>query len=455
MPRSGREVSLNPLSPNSAGSGSLVRIGNREDLIFILSEASTLEHMIMCEYLFAAFSLKRSAYEGLTEEQLKSVSRWERTITEVAVQEMLHLSLVNNMLTAIGAAPYFGRPNFPQPSDYFPPNIRLALLPFGEEALRHFLYLERPDGMAIEGVPGLEAIGALAETERGAGIVPEEQYFSTVGNLYRGIEQGFSQLVTKYGERRVFIGGGRAQATEKYFGWSKLVAVTDLESATRSIEAIVTEGEGARGDWREAHFGKFLGILNEYLELKGRYPDFGPARPVVAAYVRPPSDTEVKITDSLTAGVADLFNASYGVALTILSRFFVRGDTTSAELRTLSDAAVEVMTNIIKPLGVLLTTLPVGSHLPGLTAGPCFEVYRRPYLLPGREEARLILHERLTELADHAAGLVTGASSPKELRLIEANLRQLATRLAPRTPRGKSRRKKRKRSGAGRARLEE
>ena len=160
-------MSLTPLSPKGADSGNLIKIGNREDLIFILSEASTLEHMVMCEYLFAAFSLKRSSDEGLNKEQLKAVSRWERAITEVAVQEMLHLSLVNNMLTAIGAAPYFGRPNFPQPSDYFPPNIRLALLPFGEEALRHFLYLERPDGMAIEGVPGFEAIGALAENEGG------------------------------------------------------------------------------------------------------------------------------------------------------------------------------------------------------------------------------------------------------------------------------------------------
>src|SRR5947208_635278 len=34
-------------------------IEDREELIFILSEAAALEHMIMCGYLFAAFSLKR------------------------------------------------------------------------------------------------------------------------------------------------------------------------------------------------------------------------------------------------------------------------------------------------------------------------------------------------------------------------------------------------------------
>ena len=41
-------------------------IEDREELIFMLSEAAALEHMIMCEYLFAAFSLKREVSEGVT-----------------------------------------------------------------------------------------------------------------------------------------------------------------------------------------------------------------------------------------------------------------------------------------------------------------------------------------------------------------------------------------------------
>jgi len=31
-------------------------IEDREELIYMLSEAASLEHMIMCQYLFAAFS---------------------------------------------------------------------------------------------------------------------------------------------------------------------------------------------------------------------------------------------------------------------------------------------------------------------------------------------------------------------------------------------------------------
>lgn len=45
-------------------------IEDREELIYMLSEAASLEHMIMCQYLFAAFSVKRDVSAGVTEAQL-------------------------------------------------------------------------------------------------------------------------------------------------------------------------------------------------------------------------------------------------------------------------------------------------------------------------------------------------------------------------------------------------
>ena len=41
-------------------------IEHRDALIFLLNEAAELEHAIMCQYLFAAFSMKKSTDEGLT-----------------------------------------------------------------------------------------------------------------------------------------------------------------------------------------------------------------------------------------------------------------------------------------------------------------------------------------------------------------------------------------------------
>src|SRR6478735_1478009 len=129
-----------------------VVVAHREHLWWLLAEAAQLEHMIMCQYLYAEFSLKNSG-DGLAAGQAEAVGRWRRTLHEIAVEEMLHLALVSNLMTAIGAAPVFGRPNFPQRSGYFPAGVQLDLLPFGERALRHFLFLERPEGMDFDDAP--------------------------------------------------------------------------------------------------------------------------------------------------------------------------------------------------------------------------------------------------------------------------------------------------------------
>ena len=72
---------------------------------------------------------------------------------------MLHLALVHNLLSAIGAAPHLARPNLPQPASHYPAGVQLALLPFGEQALRHFMFLERPEGMDLHDAEGLAAVG--------------------------------------------------------------------------------------------------------------------------------------------------------------------------------------------------------------------------------------------------------------------------------------------------------
>src|SRR5450631_2189465 len=95
-------------------------VTTREELVFLLSRASELEHGLACIYLFAAHSLKNDASEGgLTESQADLVRGWKRRLARVGVEEMLHLAQVANMLTAIGAAPRFKRSNFPMPATAF------------------------------------------------------------------------------------------------------------------------------------------------------------------------------------------------------------------------------------------------------------------------------------------------------------------------------------------------
>src|SRR5262249_31137155 len=192
-------------------------VTTREELIFLLCEASELEHLLMCEYLFAAFSMKETLDEGLTPEQLDAVRRWERVITGVAAQEMLHLAQASNLLTAIGGMPHFRRPNLPQRAKYYPPEVQLALMPFSEDALRHFIFLERPEEVTDQDAPEFKPLGPPFAEARGDELVPVAQNFATVGLLYRAIEQGMLILATRHGEEQLFVGPPSAQATGNSF----------------------------------------------------------------------------------------------------------------------------------------------------------------------------------------------------------------------------------------------
>jgi len=378
-------------------------IEHREALIYMLCEAAELEHAIMCQYLFAAFSLKESVDEGLTDDEFAAVSRWRRQISHVATQEMLHLALVHNVLSAIGAAPHLGRPNMPHPANHYPPGVQLRLLAFGEDALRHFMFLERPEGMSLDDAEGLEAVGRTQPAMADADIVPRLQDFATVGHLYRSIEEGLAHLSAKFGERGLFLGPAAAQATQQNFSWPELICVTDLESAQQAISAILEQGEGPRGAWQNAHFGQFVSILDEYYALREANPDFEPARPVSSATVRPleHDDSIPLITDPASARCTDLFNVAYEVLLQTFERYFAHTEETDAQLGTLAQLTLSLMFQVIKPLGSIISTLPVGPEHPGRCAGPSFELfYESDYLMPHRGAAWEILEERLREAAE-------------------------------------------------------
>jgi len=360
--------------------------------------------MIMCQYLYAEFSLRDSEDEGLTPDQATAIARWRKLLHGIAVEEMLHLALVCNLLSSIGAAPAFTRPNFPQRSRYFPSSFQLDLLPFGEQALKHFLYLERPEGMEREDaedfVPGAPTRAPLSDEE----LMPRGQEFLTVGHLYRGVEDGLSALTERLGEPAVFVGSPRAQATPEMVKWPELIAVTDLGSACAAVSEIIEQGEGARGDWRDAHYGRFLAIWDEYRAMRGADPMFDPTRPVLAAYTRQPFDISTElplISDPLTHRVAELATVAYEVVLQSLTRFFTHTDETDEQLQLLIGTSIELMAAVVRPLGVALTKLPVGPEHEGRTAGLAFEMYyRMSNFVPWRPAAWALLHERILLLRD-------------------------------------------------------
>jgi hypothetical protein len=430
----GKLASVLALRGTRATPESPIVIEHREALIYMLCLAAELEHSIMCQYLYAAFSLKQDAEENVTPAQLEAIERWRTSVTHVATQEMLHLALVQNLLTSIGAAPHLGRPNLPPPPGHFPASVSLALLPFGEEALRHFMYLERPEGWQLEDAEGLRMLERAAPATQVGDIVPQTQDFATVGHLYRSVEEGIRSLATKYGEARLFCGPREAQAVSASFGWKELAAIGDLASAQMAIDTIIEQGEGARGDWRTGHFGQFVNILDEYLELRQRDPSFQPARPVLPANVRAHERglSIPLISDSITARCTDLFNVSYEVLLLVLQRYFGHLEETEAQLGVLVDVALNLMFEVIEPLAQIITRLPLGAEYPGRTAGPSFELfYESDYVLPHRRAAWLVLEERLRDAQAFCETVQQSAAHLSDrLGPIAASLRKLADALA-------------------------
>jgi Ferritin-like len=414
-------------------------VESREHLWYLLTEAAQLEHMIMCQYLYATFSLKVGVDEGLDDGQAAALTRWRTNLHGIAVDEMLHLALVANVMASIGAAPTLGRPNFPQRSGWFPPTVQLDLLPFGQAALTHFLYLERPEGMERMDADGFVPMAPPHEPLAPEELLPRTQDFATVGHLYRGIANGLSHLVDRFGQRAVFVGAARAQTRPEVLGWPELVTVTDLESAHAAVEEIIDQGEGARGDWRAAHYGRFLDMWSEYRELMAVDPSFEPARPVQAAFVRQPYDVDAPqtlVTDPAARAVAELFNLAYEAVLQTLTRLFTHTDESDAQLQTLAGSAIGLMSGVVRPLGTALTAMPVGDAHPGRTTGPSFEMYYpMGNFVPWRESAWAVLSERVSMLADRCDAATSRGDVPSTIAGVGPIARGIAADLAADVPR--------------------
>ena len=412
-------------------------IEHRDALIYMLCEAAELEHAICCQYLYAGFSLKQADDPSLDHRQKRAVDKWRRIVFEVATQEMLHLATVNNLLSAIGAAPRVGRPNLPASGRHYPAAIQLALVPFSERALRHFLYLERPEGISLKDAEGFEAMREAEPLMSPEDIVPRPQEFATIGHLYRSIEEGFRHLVERHGEAWLFVGPPQAQARPETFRWSELVPVTDLASAHQAIDVVVEQGEGSRGHWRDAHYGMFLEVLGEFLTLRKEDPTFEPALPVQAASARVPVDAtpSVLVSDPVTARVLDAFNVTYEVILYLLAHYFGHhSDTTDVEIEAVADVAVTLMITVLMPLGNMVTQLPIGPEHPGATAGPSFEIfYGSGYLLPHKRAAWILIHERLLEVGAFLRFLSTNGG-PVELGAVNEAVTKAARRLEREMP---------------------
>jgi hypothetical protein len=410
-----------------------VRIENRAQLIYLLTEAAELEHEILCCYLFTTFTMKDSTDEGLTESQLEMVRGWRRVISGVAVQEMIHLATACNLLTAVGGGPQLRRPNLPTTSRAYPPGFHLGLVPFGIAALDHFIQLERPEALVAK-PEGYRA--AAVPLDRLGDIFSSERNFESVGELYRGIQDGITYLAQKLGEESLFVGPTEAQTAEPYFSLPGLIPVHDLASALAAIEVIVEQGEGASPDSAQSHYNQFVRIRQAYDDMLVRDPDFQPARPVVAnPCTVAPADASLeaqmnRIDDPFSADFCNLADGCYELMIQLLGRMFVHAEESGDDLGLLADATVGLMMDVVQPLGNALTLLPAGPSHPGRCAGPSFRLSRSASIPTHRSAAWPVFRERLSELLAYSRFLQTDPRAPAVLTSVGESLAGYSARFA-------------------------
>jgi hypothetical protein len=231
----------------------------RTELVEHLIDALQLEHATIPPYLCALYSIRDPDREN---REAASVLR------SVAVEEMLHMTLVANLLNAIQATPRepgesaagvdVDRKGFiPDYPAYLPRSneaFEVHLRKFSPEAIENFLQIEQP------AEPNAES---------------QHDTYDSIGQFYAAIKDELFDICHDFSEKDLFLGDASRQITPEYYysGGGEVVPVADYESAHRAIKIIVDEGEGFSdsifsGDHEQfgeqldlAHYFKFNQIL--------------------------------------------------------------------------------------------------------------------------------------------------------------------------------------------------
>jgi CDGSH-type Zn-finger protein/uncharacterized Fe-S cluster protein YjdI len=373
-------------------------VPSREQLVHLLDEAAELEHNLMCTYLYAAFSLRQGEGEGLTSDEARLVASWRAAIMKVAVEEMGHLAAVWNITAALGAAPRFGRGNFPLDPGALPAGIVVKLAPFNAEVLQHFIHLERPATSAEADGAGFES-GSFRRGDARVRLVPMALDYETVGAFYASLDERLTAFVERLGERAAFAGDPALQLSPAETGLAAAEPVVCRKTASRAFAAIVRQGEGASEHTADSHYHRFSLIRDELRALSANNPEFSPAFPAaVNPVLRPPLSAtgRVWLEDERAAATVDLANTAYALMLRLLAYSY-------GVPRPLPEKAVAVelalgLMRVVTALGERAARLPAGPSNPNCHAGMSFTSLRGAAALPPGPSAARFFCERLNEM---------------------------------------------------------
>ena len=112
----------------------------RDYLIMLLHVGSELEHGLMVQYLYAAYSL---GGDNLPPADQALIRGWQDLILTVAREEMGHLLTVQNLLCLVGGPVSFNREEFPWDSPFYPFPFKFE--PLSKQSLAAYIFAEMPD----------------------------------------------------------------------------------------------------------------------------------------------------------------------------------------------------------------------------------------------------------------------------------------------------------------------
>lgn len=321
------------------------------ELLRLLREAAEIEHSLMVQYLFAAFSVRPVYRRTLAGTGFFGDSR---TLTGVAIQEMRHLNSVNQLLVELGATPCLIRQDFPYEPEIYPFPFELERL--SPVSVAKYTWAEAPATALID--DGGDAGPSLLDQLRA--VLGEELRPNHLGSIYGTMIERLAEVAADPPPR-----------------------FPDVATWTERLSDI--KGEGER-DHFEFFRSVFLGEHSAFASVPNvwaldstdpQYPSSPvPGNPI--AFPTGDAGDPRRIADESVRRLAWLGDLHYWIVLMLLDLSYRHGAATSFD-------AVAHMTGGLRVIGFALSDLGHGpafdvlsmGYAPGLDRAGSIEVVRR------------------------------------------------------------------------------
>lgn len=249
----------------------------RDEAVFLLSAAAEVEHALMVQYLFAAYSVR--VVDGDPNAQRLGVVR--DRLLQIAREEMGHLATVENLLHVVGGPLTLHREHSAYAASIHP--FRFTLEPVSTASLAKYVVAESPAVLPDELSDEDEELLARIRTE--ASEANGGQAVRHVGRIFARLAQLFEDPVSGLGDTDIRTGTAAFHASFDDWGFEPrrasdgepliVAAIPDGDvavvraAAAAAVRAIGEQGEGfdppATG--AESHFERFFDLYKRVAAL--------------------------------------------------------------------------------------------------------------------------------------------------------------------------------------------